>query len=130
MNLISSSFIWPFIVTPSQGFSNTIQSPITQVQAYLATYALASPTNQKIDDIRVYRINNPNSDQIPYIAEPGDIITFDHRNDVILKNGEDITKEKSFIGDYFPLNPGQNTIALEPGNAIDKSVIRWRNKWL
>lgn len=109
--------------------NNIVTAPIAQVQVYLAKNANIPVTTQKIDNIRVYRINNPNANQIPYVASAGDIITFDHVNDIILKNGEDITKEKAFIADYFPLKIGRNTMVVEPANAVKSAKVRWRDKW-
>ncbi|WP_339161825.1 distal tail protein Dit [Siminovitchia sp. FSL W7-1587] len=66
---------------------------------------------------------------VPYVATTGDIITFDHPQNVIYKNGIDVKKEKAFIGQYFALKPGENALAIEPADAIETMSVRWRNRW-
>ncbi|MFJ5716527.1 distal tail protein Dit [Neobacillus sp. NPDC093127] len=105
-------------------------APIAQVQVQLWQYGTTPATNQNIDDIKVYKINNAADNQIPYVARAGDLIEFDHVKAKILRNGEVINKEKVFIGDYFALQPGGNVLAVEPADAIEKTGVRWREKWL
>jgi hypothetical protein len=93
-------------------------------------YGTVPATTQRINDLKVFQINSPGSNQIPYVARAGDVVVFDHQNDIIRRNGEDITKEKAFIGEYFPLQKGLNTIFVEPAAAITSSKVRWRPKWL
>jgi predicted phage tail component-like protein len=104
-------------------------APVAQVQARLIQRASFPVTDQKISDINVYKLNDPTAGQVPIIARAGDIIEFDHTNDEIRKNGEDFTKQKAFIGDYFSLSPGQNTIVAEPSDAIQNTEVRWRDRW-
>jgi hypothetical protein len=108
---------------------NTITAPITQVQVQLWQYGTTPTTTQYIADLKVYKINSVADTQVPIIASAGDVIEFDHVNDIIRKNGEDLTKEKAFIGEYFALNKGLNTIVVEPSDAIDNTEVRWRPKW-
>jgi predicted phage tail component-like protein len=104
-------------------------APITQVQVQLWQHGSTPATNQRIKDIKIFRINQQ-SNGIPYVARVGDIIEFNHKDDIIRRNGEDITKTKAFIGEYFPLKKALNTIIVEPAEAIEKSEVRWRPKWL
>jgi predicted phage tail component-like protein len=104
-------------------------APITQVQVQLWQHGSTPATNQRIKDIKVFRINQQ-SNGIPYVARVGDIIEFNHKDDIIRRNGEDITKTKAFIGEYFPLKKGMNTIVIEPSDSVEKSEVRWRPKWL
>jgi predicted phage tail component-like protein len=108
---------------------NTITAPITQVQVQLWQYGTTPTTTQYIADLKVYKINSVADTQVPIIASAGDVIEFDHVNDIIRKNGEDMTKEKAFIGEYFALTKGTNTIVVEPSDAIDNTEVRWRPKW-
>jgi predicted phage tail component-like protein len=102
---------------------------ITQVQARLLQRGSFPVVSQVIADINVNRLNDPAAGQVPIIARAGDVVEFDHANDIIRLNGEDITREKAFIGDYFVLKPGENTIICEPANAILGTEIRWRERW-
>lgn len=107
---------------------NIATTPITQVQVQIWQHGNLPTTSQSVEDIKVYKLNPETG--LPIIARTGDIIVFDHKNDVITKNGEEITKDKAFIGDYFSLNPGQNSILIEPSAAVGSAEMRWRNKWL
>jgi phage-related protein len=109
--------------------TNIAAAPITQVQVQLWQYGTTPTTTQNIGDIKVYKINSVADTQVPIIASAGDVIEFDHQNDIIRKNGEDLTKEKAFIGEYFALNKGTNTIVVEPSDAIANTEVRWRPKW-
>lgn len=110
--------------------TNISPAAIAQVQVQLWQYGTTPVTVQNITDIKVYKINSPTDMQVPIIAKAGDVIEFDHQNDIIRKNGEDITKEKAFIGEYFPLQKGMNTIVLEPAGVIQSTEVRWRPKWI
>lgn len=105
-------------------------APITQIQVQLWQYGTTPTTNQRIDDIKVYKINSAADNQIPYVARAGDVIEFNHVEDKIFRNGEPLLKEKAFIGEYFPLKKGMNTVVLEPADAIQSTEVRWRPKWL
>lgn len=105
-------------------------APIAQVQVQLWQYGTVPATDQHVDDIKVFKINSPGDNQIPYVARAGDIIEFDHQADIIRKNGEDITREKAFIGEYFSLKKSMNKIIVEPAAAIQSTEVRWKPKWL
>jgi predicted phage tail component-like protein len=111
--------------TDSEGIAS---APITQVQVQLWQHGSTPATNQRLKDIKVFRINQQ-SNGIPYVARVGDVIEFDHQADIIRRNGEDITKAKAFIGEYFPLKNGENTVIIEPANAIQETEVRWKPKW-
>lgn len=102
---------------------------VAQVQVQLLQRGDFPVVNQYVDDIDLYRKNDPAANQVPYIGKAGDIIVFDHKNHIIRRNGFDFTKEKAFIGDYFSLKPGQNTLVVEPAIAIEDVHVRWNPKW-
>lgn len=112
--------------TDTQGIA---PQPVTQVQVRILQREEYRPIKQHINFIRVYRVNDVTEGQIPIIARAGDIIEFNHQNDIIKRNGEDITKDKAFIGKYFTLNKGQNTIVAEPADSISSINVRWRDRW-
>ncbi|MCD4838174.1 phage tail family protein [Neobacillus sedimentimangrovi] len=109
--------------------NNLYTAPISQIQVQLWQYGSVPTTDQRIQDIKVFRLNNGTENQVPYVARVGDIIEFDHVNDIIRRNGEDITKEKAFIGNYFPLKPGANAVVVEPADAVLTTEVRWRDRW-
>ncbi|MFZ7945657.1 distal tail protein Dit [Neobacillus sp. 19] len=102
---------------------------VSQIQVQLWQYGTVPATDQRINDLKVYKINSPVDNQIPYVARAGDVIEFDHINDIIRKNGEPILKEKAFVGEYFPLSAGSNNLLIEPSESINSTEVRWRPKW-
>ncbi|MGY6765682.1 distal tail protein Dit [Faecalibacterium prausnitzii] len=106
-----------------------VAAPVTQVQVRLQQRGDMSVVEQWVDDIQVYRLNDLTDGQVPIIGRAGDKVIFDHANDNILKNGESVINKKAFIGNYFKLQPGRNSIAIEPANKIQNVKVRWRDKW-
>lgn len=72
-------------------------------------------------DVKVFKINQENPNEIPYIAREGDIIIFDHENEELLINGEDATELKQFGGSYFNLIKGENQFIVQPSNSLNTS---------
>jgi predicted phage tail component-like protein len=105
-------------------------APASQVQARLLQRGDFPVVQQHIADINIYQLNDPSAGQVPIIARAGDVIEFNHKDEVILKNGESILKEKAFIGEFFLLKRGLNTIVVEPSESIESVEVKWRDKWL
>lgn len=108
--------------------NNEYQTPITQVQLHLGQFGAHPPTSQSFHLVRVYKINQKQENQIPYIAHAGDIIEIDHAANSIRINGEDRTDLKDFGATYFPLVKGQNIIGISDFNAVDMEV-EWRERF-
>ncbi|USK46351.1 distal tail protein Dit [Cytobacillus oceanisediminis] len=81
-----------------------------------------SPHTNRIDYIRAYSLSEATVDQTPYIAYPGDVITFNHATRDILINGIDRTDLKAFGARYFYLNKGNNPLTLLPEGAFNANV--------
>ncbi len=81
-----------------------------------------SPHTNRIDYIRAYSLSQITVDQTPYIAYPGDVITFNHKTKDILINGIDRTDLKAFGARYFSLEKGKNLLTLLPQGAFNASV--------
>lgn len=104
-------------------------APITQVQVRVMQRGDFPVVDQKIADVKIFRLNDGTAGQIPIIAKAGDQIIFDHQGCDILRNNVSILDKKAFIGDYFSLKPGSNSIAVEPASAVSNVTVRWRDKW-
>lgn len=104
------------------------QAPVTQVQVAFRVYApVTKPASMWINDIKVWKLNvQPES--IPYIANTGDIITFDHSKNELLINGEDRTDLKDFGAQYFKLKKGENQLIVYPSGSFNTS-IRYRERF-
>ncbi|MBW8350784.1 phage tail family protein [Bacillus sp. IITD106] len=107
---------------------NKYQRPIVSVSIAFQAYR----TNPTLNRNRAARLSVDKINQqqgVPYIGKAGDIITFNHVDDIILKNGIDVKGEKAFIGDYFELKSGQNVLIAEPSDAIESMNVRWPEKF-
>jgi len=99
----------------------------SQVGIYMAQYGTRKVASLRAYDVKVYKINPMTANQIPYIVNAGDIVTFDHKKEVIMINGEPRMDLKAFSGEFFGLNKGINTIAVNP--ALPMKAI-WRERYL
>lgn len=104
-------------------------APVTQVQVRLLQRGDMAVINQFVNDIIVYKINDLTANEVPIIGRLNDKFIFNHQNDIITKNGISVIDKKAFIGNYFKLKPGRNTLALEPADKIQSVKVRWRDKW-
>src|SRR5690606_6031952 len=104
------------------------QRPIASVAVVFMGYQSQATLNRnRILRLIVDKINH--QEGVPIVAHAGDVVTFDHVDNLILLNGQDITREKAFIGEYFAINPGLNTLVAEPEESIGNINVRWRNRW-
>jgi predicted phage tail component-like protein len=109
--------------------NNIASAAVSQVQVQLRQYGTIPVAAQNIADVKVFKINSQAANTIPYIAKAGDVVEFDHSTNIIRRNGEDITKEKAFVGQYFPLYPGGNSIMIEPSDSVSATEVRWKDRW-
>ena len=105
-------------------------APISQVQIAFRMFAgHGSPCPMYVHRVRAWRKNTVQAEEIPYIAEPGDLIEIDHTNNDIRINGYSRIDLKDFGGTFFALDPGDNPIFYYPAEAVDLSVD-WRERFL
>ncbi|WP_307341609.1 distal tail protein Dit [Caldalkalibacillus uzonensis] len=102
---------------------------VAQIQVHIATSGGHTPTQMSIKDIKVWKVNKLEDNEIPYIAHPGDVITFDHKSEELLINGEDRTELKDFGATYFKLKQGFNQLVVYPSDSFNVSV-RYRERYL
>ncbi|WP_017470614.1 distal tail protein Dit [Amphibacillus jilinensis] len=98
--------------------NNEFQQPVAQVQFHIGIFDGHNSATMKIKDLKVWKVNNPNAYQIPYVAYAGDKITFDHKNEDVLLNGEPRNDLKTFGSSYFNLKKGSNQIVQQPDNIL------------
>ncbi|WP_163579146.1 distal tail protein Dit [Gracilibacillus saliphilus] len=101
---------------------NSYMDQVAQIQISIAKFGNYEATNANIYDLKVWKLNDPDANQIPYIVDPGDVVTFDHKNKVILINGEPRKDLKDFGASYFALNPGYNQLVTMPSDSFNTSV--------
>ncbi|SFL38746.1 putative phage tail component, N-terminal domain-containing protein [Gracilibacillus orientalis] len=99
------------------------------IQAYIRTYrGRTNPNIARVNQLKVEKLLQVTEDQTPYIAYPGDIITFNHTNNgQVYINGE--VYEENMLGvDYFTLKKGDNEIAALPSDSFNISG-RYRRRY-
>lgn len=102
------------------------QGKVAQVLVYDAKAKDYSTYTKLMNNIYIGKINQDVG--IPYIADAGDIITFDHQENVILINGEPRKDLKDFGGNYFKLAKGENTLVVMPENSFN-TKLRFRERY-
>ncbi|THE09952.1 hypothetical protein E1I69_20510 [Bacillus timonensis] len=102
---------------------------VAQVEIHIAAHGSSQTPDQQVREVRMYKINNPADQQIPYIAEAGDIIEFNHEEGNITKNGEPFLYEKDFAANYFALGKGETEIKILPEGVATVEMI-YRPRWL
>jgi hypothetical protein len=101
---------------------NLYMDKVAQVQVHIGKFGGNDNSEMSFKSLKVWKINNPDDHQIPYIAYEGDKITFDHENDDILINGEPRLELKDFGGQYFKLTPGLNQVVVQPSDSFNTRV--------
>ena len=102
---------------------------VAQVRVYIAKARNYDPFPMYFHGGNVWEIHDLDSYEIPYIADEGDIITFDHKEDEMYINGEPRKDLKTeFGGTYFKLAKGINNIAVMTEGAFNTSC-KYRNKY-
>lgn len=92
---------------------------LAQIQIYFAQMKDYSPASMRVHDLKVYKWNPITEREIPYIAYPGDIITFDHKNADILINGESRADLKQLGASFFKLKKGENLLVVSPDDSFN-----------
>lgn len=109
--------------------NNLYDDQLASIQIHLGAYAgLQWIEDIAIHRVTVYKINQPVSYEVPYIANTGDIITFDMANENLLINGESRVDLKDFGGEYFTLKPNLNELSLYPIGTF-KAKARYRERY-
>lgn len=89
----------------------------------------STPSRLRINSVEVSELSTAVEDQTPYIAREGDTIIFDHQNEEMLLNGEDVTRDKDFGSSYFKLKKGENTLIMYPDDDVE-GTLRYRERYV
>ena len=108
---------------------NKYTGNVAQVVVHHGQYGSLQPIEGGVYSINVFKINPDQSNEVPYIAQPGDIITFDHTTKDILINGESRKDLKDFGARFFELQKGENQFVVLPSNSFAVR-IRFRERFL
>lgn len=81
------------------------------------------------DTLSVFKRNVPKQNEVFNIAEPGDILEFDHDMKQVLKNGMPFKTYLNPVSNLFALHPGSTGFGFAPSTAADVEIL-YRNRWL
>lgn len=95
---------------------------LAQIQIAITKFGDYEPTQAAVRDLKVWKLNDPSDFEIPYIANQGDRITFDHTNNGEVRiNGEPF--ENIIMGSsFFSLKPKTNQLVVQPNNSFNTSL--------
>lgn len=104
-------------------------APVASVQLQFGSFQTYTKMgNQRVRDVRVYKINSTTKPEIPVIAQKGDVIEFDHKKAVVYKNGEPFMSDLDPMSTFFPLKKGANALMVRPLRKATVKVthnLRW-----
>jgi predicted phage tail component-like protein len=106
---------------------NKYQGKIAQIQVAIRKRPTVNATSMRINHIYINKINQEQNG-VPYIADVGDKIIFDHANNDILINGEPRLDLKDFGASYFKLAKGDNQLVVLPSESFNIKV-KYREKY-
>ncbi|WP_027410372.1 distal tail protein Dit [Anoxybacteroides tepidamans] len=102
--------------------------PLAQIVVHLGARANYPTTIQFIDKVKVWKVNQNTTLEVPYIAQAGDVIEIDHATNAIFKNGEPFLSAKDFGANFFALERGQTEIAINPAGVATVQMT-FRERW-
>lgn len=109
---------------------NEYGGKLKYITLYVASFAdRVTPSRMRINSVEVFELSQAVEDQTPYILRKGDVVTFDHKDEDILINGEPRNDLKNFGGSFFTLKKGYNNLLVYPDGAFDTKVTH-RDKYL
>ncbi|GGH83528.1 putative phage tail component-like protein [Pullulanibacillus pueri] len=103
---------------------------VAQVQIAFRKWPNTNHSRMGVYALKFWKLNDVGAQQVPYIADVGDVLTFDHKNASIAINGDQsFIQYKDFGASYFPIGPGQTQIAVNPPD-VAKVDVNLRSAWL
>jgi len=108
---------------------NKFTRQVAQIVVHVGQFGSNEPISCGVYSISIFKINPNQSNKVPYIADVGDIITFDHTTKDILINGESRKDLKDFGARFFELQKGENQFVVLPSNSFAVR-IRFRERFL
>ena len=100
---------------------------VAQVVVHFGQYDSHTTGAMGVYDIKIWKINQGQSYEVPYIAYPEDIITFDHVNKDLLINGESRKDLKDFGATFFTLKKRENQLVVHP--SAFNTTLRYRTRF-
>lgn len=112
-------------------FAQQFMNKLASVQVHIATSSDYQPCDMSINEMRVYKLNQPQDQQqeIPYIVHANDVVDIDNGLNRVLRNGEPLPQIVDVSTDFFPLEKGSNVLEVFPKD-IATVTAKWRRRWV
>ena len=102
---------------------------IAKIQVHFGQHGTHPVTHMLLDTMRVWKINQITTPQIPYIVEADDVVEVETATGGIYKNGIPWMSEMNPMSNFFPLKPGTTPLAFFPSDAATVAMT-YRKRWL
>lgn len=104
--------------------NNEFQGRLKYITLFIGSYQdRGTPNRNRINSVEVSELTTVEEDQTPYILDVGDVVTFDHKNDDILVNGQVRPDLFTTMGaDFFKLKEGYNNLVVTPANSFETKM--------
>ena len=102
---------------------------LAQIQVHLGQSGVRDVAAHSINDIKVYKINDPDAGGIASILNAGDIIEINHYDGSVKRNGEDFMEAYDPFSDFFTLPKGESTLKIVPEGIVSAAKVSWRKRW-
>lgn len=109
--------------------NNQFNAQLAQVEIHMGKYGTTAPNWHQIDDIKVYKFNQPGTAQVPYIVQAGDILEIDCLEAVVRKNGQPFMQAVDLGSSFFSLMPGDTELAYAT-NGSGTIAVSYRARWI
>jgi predicted phage tail component-like protein len=119
---VSSAFVYT-------DYEGLYQAEVTQVQIATRKWPLTEPTEMKIKEVSVWKLNPaPTESSVPVLARAGERLVIDHASQEITVNGKSVKAMKEFGANFFNIPPGVSEIVQRPAD-VGSTNVYWRSKY-
>ncbi|PED84294.1 phage tail protein [Bacillus pseudomycoides] len=102
---------------------------VAQVMISIMSWDANEPVDvMQIDDLKIWKVNNVNSNTKPYIFDKGDRIVIDTERSLVTVNGKNAINIKDIFSDFPTVIQGDNRIDIMPSN-VGIATISYRERY-
>lgn len=102
---------------------------VAQVMISIMAWDVNEPVDvMQIDDLKIWKVNNVNSNTKPYIFDKGDNVVIDTERSLVTINGKSAINIKDIFSDFPMVVRGDNRIDILPGN-VGTAAISYRERY-
>lgn len=103
--------------------------PVSKIAVGVMQYGTDTPCQScSIDDVKVWKLNNVQVDEMPYIFDIGDTIVIDSERSLVTINGVNAINVKDIFSRFPVVKRGVNDIIVRPSN-IGTATLTYRERY-